>query len=222
MPTDLLQIHRQLAAIAHNGLTFTKDPFDRERYTHLQHLAAELLTAGPNDPLLPRIRQLLAHEPIGYQTPKLDVRAVVYRNFTTPEPCILLVQEKMDDNRWTLPGGWVDIGDSPSTATERECLEETGYAVRAVELLSLWDRDHPRHGHPPIPHHSWKVFFRCEELTPNASPQPLASDIETQSAQFFTETQSLSLDLSETRLTRSQLTFLYARANSASLPAAFD
>ena len=219
---NLLELHRQLAAIAHNGLTFTKDPFDRERYSQLLHLAAELLTADPNDPLLPRIRMLLAAEPLGYQTPKLDARAVVYRNLQTSAPSLLLVQEKMDANRWTLPGGWVDVGDSPSSAAERECLEETGYRVRAVELLSLWDRDHPRHNHPPIPHHSWKAFLRCEEVAPNADPQPLTSTIETQSAQFCTEEKSRSLDLSETRLTRSQLEFLFARARSPNLPADFD
>ena len=59
----------------------------------------------------------------GHATPKIDVRGVVFR-----EDKILLVQEKLDNYRWTLPGGWADIGESPSEATVREIYEESGYS----------------------------------------------------------------------------------------------
>ena len=64
--------------------------------------------------------------------------------------------------RWTLPGGWVDVGESPSEAVTREVREESGYETRAVKLLALYDRD--RHAHPPHPWHIWKACFLCELL----------------------------------------------------------
>ncbi len=56
----------------------------------------------------------------------------------------------MHDGRWALPGGWADIGESPSEAVEREVREESGYEVRAVKLAALWDRR--RHSRTP---HVW-------------------------------------------------------------------
>ena len=43
-PRDLLEWARQVQAIAQNGLAFTTDPFDRERYTQLSELVAQLLS----------------------------------------------------------------------------------------------------------------------------------------------------------------------------------
>jgi hypothetical protein len=36
---------RRLQAIAQNGLTFSKDPFDRERYEQVRRVAAEILAS---------------------------------------------------------------------------------------------------------------------------------------------------------------------------------
>lgn len=34
---------------------------------------------------------------------------------------------------WSVPGGWLDFGESPRDAAEREVLEETGVQVAAVK-----------------------------------------------------------------------------------------
>lgn len=72
---------------------------------------------------------------------------------------MLLVKEK-EDGLWTLPGGWADVGDSPSVAAVRETKEESGYDVAVRKLVAVYDRN--RHGHPPIPFHAYKLFFVCE------------------------------------------------------------
>jgi ADP-ribose pyrophosphatase YjhB (NUDIX family) len=59
-----------------------------------------------------------------------------------------------------MPGGWVDVNDSPSGAVEREILEESGYQARAVKLAALYDRQ--LHPHPPSLYHIYKVFFLCD------------------------------------------------------------
>jgi ADP-ribose pyrophosphatase YjhB (NUDIX family) len=82
--------------------------------------------------------------------------------------------------RWTLPGGWADVGESPTEGVVREVREESGYEVRAVKLLALHDRG--RHPHPPHTYAIYKLFFLCELL----GGVPTAS-IETAGVGFFPE-----------------------------------
>jgi len=39
--------------------------------------------------------------------------------------------------RWTLPAGFIDAGENPARAAERECLEETGLSVRVKRVLDV-------------------------------------------------------------------------------------
>jgi ADP-ribose pyrophosphatase YjhB (NUDIX family) len=143
---------RELQAIAQSGLAWEPREYDRQRYEQVRRVAAEMLArADGGDP--ERVEGILAAE-AGHATPKLDVRGVVFRGDE-----LLLVQER-DGGAWSLPGGWVDVGESPSEAVAREVREESGYAVRPVKLLGLYDRD--RRGFPPHLWHIWKAFFLCE------------------------------------------------------------
>jgi ADP-ribose pyrophosphatase YjhB (NUDIX family) len=179
---------RRLQAIAQNGLTYATSPYDVERYEEVWSIAAEMLAAGGGGPL-DRIQDWFARES-GYATPKVDVRAAVFA-----ESRVLLVRER-EDGRWTLPGGWADVGDAPSEAVVRETKEESGYDVRVVKLAMLYDRD--RHGHPPIPFHSYKLFFLCEL----AGGEPRASG-ETDGVGFFAEDDLPPLSL--TRVTPEEI-----------------
>jgi len=48
--------------------------------------------------------------------------------------------------RWTLPAGFVDAGEDPARAAERECLEETGLKVRAGAVLDVMASGDQPHG----------------------------------------------------------------------------
>ena len=74
---------------------------------------------------------------------------------------ILLVRER-EDGRWSLPGGWADVGESPSQVAVREIMEESGYNARAVRLLAVLDRD--QRGNPAAPFHVYKIFLQCDLL----------------------------------------------------------
>ena len=145
---------QQIQAIAQTGLTYTEGMYDRERYHALQQIAAEIMAVGSNGDVQ-QILDLFAQES-GYPTPKVDVRGVVFR-----DDKILLVLERADGG-WTLPGGWADVGDSPAECVVREVREESGFEVRAVKLLALYDRN--RHGHDPHPDYIYKLFF-CHDRT---------------------------------------------------------
>ena len=98
--------------------------------------------------------------------PKVDVRGAVFDD----RERVLLMQEK-SDGRWSLPGGWADPGEAPSTAVTREVLEETGYGSTAVKLIACWDRD-LQDNPPPLPVHVYKLFFLCRRDGTAQPPQP--------------------------------------------------
>ena len=171
---------KKLQAIAQNGLTYTENPFDVERYKSLRAIAAEIMATYSNvEPSY--VVDLFARE-VGYATPKVDVRGAVFRDDT-----ILLVRER-EDGCWALPGGWADVGDSPSEVVVREIYEESGYHTRAIKLLAVYDRD--RHGHPPLSHYVYKLFFQCELVSGSPSPS-----IETDEVAFFGENEIPQLSL---------------------------
>jgi ADP-ribose pyrophosphatase YjhB (NUDIX family) len=201
----ILEWARKVQAIAQNGLTFSKDPFDRERYQQLERLTATMLSTELDAPLA-TVRALWEGES-GYATPKVDVRGGVFR-----DDAVLLVRER-SDGRWALPGGWVDVNDAPSAAVAREILEESGYHARAVKLASLVDKN--RHPHPPGVHHIYKLFFLCE-LT-GGSP---AAGHETDAVGFFPV--GALPELSTGRVLASQIERLYQHQLNRALPTDFD
>ncbi|MBU4225077.1 MAG: NUDIX hydrolase N-terminal domain-containing protein [Chloroflexi bacterium] len=110
---------KSLQAIAQNGLTFSQNPFEIERYEAVRQVAAEMMAAGSGDEL-EKVLDLFKDN-VGYMTPKVDTRGVVFR-----DRAILLVKELLD-HKWTSPGGWADVNESPSTAVVREIQEEAGF-----------------------------------------------------------------------------------------------
>jgi len=203
--TKWLEWAKKLQAIAQNGLTFTENPFDIERYKTLRAIAAEIMATYSNrEPNY--VLDLFAHE-IGYATPKVDVRGAVFR-----DDALLFVKERWD-GCWTLPGGWADIGDSPSEVAVREVYEESGYHTRAVKLLAVYDRD--RQGHPPFEHYVYKLFFQCELL--GGSP---STSIETDEVAFFGEDEIPELSL--TRIMPTQIARIFQHHRNPDLPTDFD
>jgi ADP-ribose pyrophosphatase YjhB (NUDIX family) len=97
-------------------------------------------------------------------TPKLDVRLALFRGDE-----LLLVRERMD-GRWAMPGGFVDVGDSPSEAAVREAVEEAGVVARVSRLAGVFDtRLQP--DCPPHLFHIHKLVFTGLLVDPNAEPR---------------------------------------------------
>jgi ADP-ribose pyrophosphatase YjhB (NUDIX family) len=202
---NLLEWARAAQAIAQNGLAFSRDPYDRERYSRLAELVTELLSSQLEIP--PAAARAFFAGEHGYATPKVDVRGGVFE-----DDRVLLVRERAD-GRWTLPGGWVDVNDAPSEAVAREINEESGYRARAVKLAALVDKN--RHPHPPGVHHIYKLFFLCE-LTGGAP----ATGIETDAVDFFA-VHALP-ELSMGRVLPAQIERLYQHRLDPALPTDFD
>lgn len=150
--TTLLEFSRELAAIAQAGLTYTKDPFDKERFTRLRAMASELLQHSH-----PKCLDFEWPQEIGYSTPKIDVRGIVFRKEE-----VLLVKER-SSKKWTLPGGWADVNKTLRENAEKECLEETGYHVHARSIVSVVDME--RSGYPQQLHSIYKIFLLCDLIS---------------------------------------------------------
>ena len=204
----LLELVQRLAALSQTGLAFAKSPFDVQRYEEVGEIAAELASHGEPDAL--RVAAIFRSDD-GYVTPKMIVRSAVF-SLDDGDPQILMVKETAD-GRWTLPGGWIDLGESPAYAAEREVLEETGMKVTAEKLAAVFDKR--RHDHPPAPHHAYLLFFLC--LLEGGSLTP---SIETSEVGWFPSDRLP--ELSTGRATEKQIKRMFEHFVDPTLPTDFD
>jgi ADP-ribose pyrophosphatase YjhB (NUDIX family) len=204
---DTIATARELAAIAQTGAHFATNRYDEERYQRVGELAAFLLAAHSDVP--GGTIYGWSKEEFGYATPKVDVRA-----FILDADRVLLIREDADDGRWTLPGGWADVNESPSQSVVRETEEESGYVVKPVRLLAALDRE--KQGHvPPFPYHVYKLFFHCEIV----GGGPRKTEESSESA-FFTEAGLPELSLG--RVLPDQLHRLFEAVRSGRTEAQYD
>lgn len=143
----------EIQSIAQSGLAYCKNIYDIERFERLRDISAEMI-AEKSDVSLEKVKTLFCNES-GYQTPKIDTRAAVFKDGK-----ILLVCE--NDGRWTLPGGWCDADRSVEENTIKETREEAGLNVRADMLIAVHDRK--KHNTPPYVYGIIKTFMLCTSL----------------------------------------------------------
>ena len=148
-----LQWAVELQSLAQAGLFYTKDEFDAERYERVREIAAEIISLKSDIPV-EKVKDLFCNE-IGYQTPKLDTRAAIFK-----EDKILLVKEK--NGTWSLPGGWVDVNVSVKENTIKEVKEEAGLDVSADLVIAVQNRE--KHNLPIYAYKVCKIFVLCSVI----------------------------------------------------------
>ncbi|MCY7351842.1 MAG: NUDIX hydrolase [Cytophagaceae bacterium] len=208
--TDWLFIAQRLQALAQAGLTYSQGGYDRERYEEIRVLSVRILSNLTDEPI-EKIAPLFTAE-TNYPTPKVDVRAVIFRAADE----VLMVQEKIDQNRWTLPGGWADVGYTPFEVAAKEVWEETGLVVRPVRLLAVFDKK--RHPHPLQPWYVYKFFIRCEVTGGEILPETA----ETGGCRWVNRAEIQTLPLSLDRTTASQIETMFTFATNPAAPALCD
>ena len=72
---------------------------------------------------------------VHYVDPKVAVGVAVFR-----DDKLLLVRRTMEPGRgrWSLPGGFLDVGEDPRGAAEREAAEEASVEVRVTHLIDVF------------------------------------------------------------------------------------
>ncbi|PWK22094.1 ADP-ribose pyrophosphatase YjhB (NUDIX family) [Arcicella aurantiaca] len=205
----LLSVAKRLQAIAQAGIFYSEDkPFDRERYEEISDLSVQILSQLTDEPI-EKIGNLFTQERDGYQTPKVDIRAVVFNDSGE----ILMVKEKVD-GCWSLPGGWADVGYTPAEVAVKEVREETGLDVKTVRLLGVFDKKN--HPHPPEGWYVYKIFILCEKTGGEISQDTT----ETSDIQYFS-LKNLP-PLSEPRNVYNQVKMMFDYGNNPSKEVYFD
>lgn len=151
-----LQWAVELQSLAQAGLFYGKDQFDIERYERIREISAEMIQYKSEIPL-DKVKDLFCNE-TGYQTPKLDTRAAIFKDNK-----ILLVKE--NNGTWSLPGGWVDVDVSVKENTIKEVKEEAGLDVSADLIIAVQDRE--KHNLPVYAYKVCKIFVLCSVIGGN-------------------------------------------------------
>ncbi len=141
----------EIQSLAQSGLAYTNNVYDIERYERLREISAEML-AEKTDLSIEKVKDLFCNE-TGYQTPKIDTRAAIFKNNK-----ILLTHE--NNGTWSLPGGWCDVLESVKSNTIKEVKEETGLDVNTIKVIAIQDRN--KHNKPIYAYGICKVFILCD------------------------------------------------------------
>lgn len=195
---------QEIYSLSQSGLTYSGNPYDIERYKRLQEITAEIIESQSKFSKEAVLNSFSMQT--GYITPKVDVRGAVVQ-----EGKILLIQERADE-RWAMPGGWADLGNSPASVAEREVWEESGYRVKAEKVVAVIDANRIM---PLEFYHAYKIIFLCTlvEGEPRTSHETLAVD--------FFDPEHLPA-LSSYRTNEDMLKEVFAHVENPNRPTAFD
>ena len=203
---DQIEFAKRLKAIAETGLVYSETEYDKERYSELKEMSLQLIAHLLDQPL-DKLQNYFIEEK-DYPTPKVDVRAFVLNQNNQ----VLLAKEQVD-GKWTIPGGWAEIGDTPSEVAIREAFEETGIQVQAKRVLAVYDKQ--RHPHPKEPYYIYKIVFECTIVGGDLNP-----GFDMLDAAFFPVNQLP--ELSEVRILKEQIEQLFSLVTQDSQHVYFD
>lgn len=195
----------EIQSLAQAGLAYTEDKYDIERYERLREIAAEIISKK-SSLNLDKVKNLFCNE-TGYQTPKIDTRAAIFK-----DDKILLVHENNDS--WSLPGGWCDVLESIKSNTIKEVKEETGLDVETIKIISIQDRN--RHNIPVYAYGVCKIFVLCEVLSGE-----FVKNIETIETEYFS-LNNLPNNLAKEKTNKEQIEMCFKAYKNKNWQVQFD
>lgn len=205
MNDKLLEWAIRIQSIAQAGLTYGHDVYDKERYEALRLIAAEMVSERTDVPIA-KIQDLFCNEE-GYQTPKVDTRAAIFKDGK-----ILLVHE--NNGTWSLPGGWCDVDQSVASNVTKEAKEETGFEVSAERLIAV--QDWRRHNVCNYAYGVVKIFVLCRMVS-----GAFEENIETTEIRYFGR-EELPSQLAVEKTTREQIEMCFDAYHDENWKTQFD
>ena len=188
--TNFAKNLQRMLAITDTGLTYTKDPFDRERYEDLRQILWSVLQDQTE---LDQEELTAIFQPSGsYVTPLIDVRAWIVQ-----DQKICLVRGQGEDT-WALPGGFGEVGYSPKENIRKEVQEETGFSAEVGSLLAVFDTNRFQLQNKQYA----KFVFDCQLLDGQFQENQEVAELE------FFDIEDLP-PLSEKRITKEQMDILW-------------
>src|ERR1700716_1822127 len=149
-PSDQLRFWaHELAAMATTGLEFATDDHDRGRYRRVGAIAGDLAAMTIDATFTPE-RPYLADT--GVVSVKVGCSIAAFDDAGR----VVLI-ERADNGRWALPGGYADVGSSPSENVLRELAEETGLVAEIERFVGVYDN---RRFGSTAAYHFYTLLFR--------------------------------------------------------------
>ena len=195
----------EIQSLAQSGLAYTDNVYDIERYERLREISAEML-AEKTDLSIEKVKGLFCNE-TGYQTPKIDTRAVIFKDNK-----ILLTHE--NNGTWSLPGGWCDVLESVKSNTIKEVKEETGLDVDTIKVIAIQDRN--KHNKPIYAYGVCKVFILCDVISGE-----FEKNIETTEIKYFSQDE-IPNNLSDEKTNKEQIEMCFKAYNDKNWQTQFD
>lgn len=195
----------EIQSLAQAGLAYTNNVYDIERYERLREISAEIISEK-SDTSLEKTKDLFCNE-TGYQTPKIDTRAVIFK-----DDKILLVHE--NNGTWSLPGGWCDVLESVKSNTVKEVREETGLDAVAKRIIAVQDRN--KHNKPIYAYGVCKIFVLCDVISGK-----FEENIETTEIKYFS-LEDLPDNLAEEKTNKEQIEMCFKAFKDANWQVQFD
>ena len=200
-----LELAIEIQSLAQSGLAYTKNVYDIERYERLRDISAEMISMK-TDLEFNKIKDLFCNE-TGYQTPKIDTRAVIFK-----DDKILLTHE--NNGTWSLPGGWCDVLESVGSNTIKEVKEETGLDVETIKIIAVQDRN--KHNKPIYAYGVCKVFVLC-----NVVGGEFIENIETTEINYFS-LDEIPDNLAEEKTNKEQIEMCFEAYKNENWQTQFD
>jgi ADP-ribose pyrophosphatase YjhB (NUDIX family) len=145
----------QLRDLSASGLEHSPSIYNKNRYHAVQNIAMAMLafSAGETLEQIEPLRGTIFSRP----TPLTGGDAAIIDD----NGRILLVQ-RSDNSKWAMPGGAMEVGETPIEGVQRETWEETGIHCRVVAAVGVFDS---RFCNTQNPHHLYRFVFLCKPLS---------------------------------------------------------
>jgi ADP-ribose pyrophosphatase YjhB (NUDIX family) len=167
----------KLRDIAAQGLQYAQNIYDHERYLAIQQMAIEMLTLAadlPAEQIEPLRTTIFARS-----SPQAAAAGAVI-----DDQGRMLLQRRSDNRLWTIPGGILEVGETPAAGAVREVFEETGVRCEPVALVGIYDN---RRWEASVAQHMYKFTFLCRSLQEGNAVEAPSHALETLETGWFAE-----------------------------------
>lgn len=152
----------KLRDVSAMGLRFAKNVYDREHFKVVQDIAMEMHALATDTPLVEMepLRAPIFSRPMPF--PVGDAAVI------DDEGRILLIR-RADNGQWAMPGGALEVGETPAEGVVREAFEESGVRATPVALVGVFDS---RLCGTVSRHHVYQFVFLCRPVDGHAAETP--------------------------------------------------
>jgi ADP-ribose pyrophosphatase YjhB (NUDIX family) len=152
----------QLRDVSAMGMRFARSIYDEAHYKTVQDIAMAMLALATDTPMaeMEPLRAPIFSHPTPF--------AVGDGAVIDDDGHILLIR-RADNGLWAMPGGALEVGETPAEGVLREVLEETGARAEAVTLVGVFDS---RLCGTVSRHHLYHFVFLCRPLDGHTTAPP--------------------------------------------------